>query len=310
MKTVLFFLFALIGFQNNGIHSYTQHFISDNVMSWYTADKACPSLFNPGNGTIHMAVNLSANPQQIQVLRSLNNHESFWLDGFRFHLGCNAISCEYLTVQHLITSEKLKSICIKDGNRTVQLDCNERDIYNLTSVHDQSMLHNLPEYKSGEELKINLADIDGILKQCRLATRTSTGFKISYQNCDDKHKVLCQKHSNSTPIVTTLVYKLTGVGEDSQVIYMYMSTRNSNQAELKSPNFLDAKWLITTCLSALSCLFSVFICIYLCSRKRQPNTRQSSIRSGHQRLRNFHESFILPNSEDRRQESIDDAYRT
>ncbi|XP_061166512.1 uncharacterized protein LOC133204759 [Saccostrea echinata] len=293
MNTIIFCLFALTGFQNNGILSYTQHFISDNIMSWYAADKACPSLFNPGNGTIHMAVNLSANPQQIQVLRTLNNHESVWLDGFRFHLGCNANSCEYLTIQHLVTSEKLKSICIKDGNRTAQFDCSKGDTYNFTSVHDQSMLHRLTEYVSGEPLKINRADIDGILKQCRLATRTSTGFIINYQNCADKHKVLCQRHSNSTPIVTTLVYKRSGVGDDAEAIFI--SPSNSKEAGLTSSNFLDAKWLITTGLSAMACFFSVFICIYLCSRKHLP--LNSSINSSRRR-RNFQESFILPNSED------------
>lgn len=69
--------------------SFTQHFVSDDVMSWHEADRACPILFYPGDGTIHMAANLTSQPQQIQVLRFLNKQESIWLDGYRFHLGCN-----------------------------------------------------------------------------------------------------------------------------------------------------------------------------------------------------------------------------
>lgn len=58
-------------------------------MPWYEADRACPILFHPDDGTIHMAANLTSQPQQIQVLRFLNEQESVWLDGYRFHLGCN-----------------------------------------------------------------------------------------------------------------------------------------------------------------------------------------------------------------------------
>lgn len=86
LNIYLFLLFD-VDLVSEGL-SFTQHFVSDDVMSWHEADRACPILFNPGDGTIHMAVNLTSNPQQIQVLRFLNKQESVWLDGYRFHLGC------------------------------------------------------------------------------------------------------------------------------------------------------------------------------------------------------------------------------
>lgn len=87
LNTYLFHLFD-IELGSEGL-SFTQHFVSDDVMPWHEADRACPILFHPDDGTIHMTANLTSQPQQIQVLRFLNEQESVWLDGYRFHLGCN-----------------------------------------------------------------------------------------------------------------------------------------------------------------------------------------------------------------------------
>ncbi|XP_056022470.1 uncharacterized protein LOC125673656 isoform X6 [Ostrea edulis] len=221
MSILTIWIYA-IGLQSTGILSYTQHFMSDNVMPWHDADIVCPKLFNPGKGVVHLAGNLTSDPEQIQVLRTLKNQESFWLDGIRYHLGCNEMSCEYLRVQHRIGAKELKAICIKNG---LEIESNCNKVYNLTSIADQSNLHTLSEYGNGEELRINQADIKGILKECRLATRTPNGFRIKYQNCAATHKVLCQKHSKVTSIVTTLVYQRTANAVDTEEnVYVRMTS--------------------------------------------------------------------------------------
>ncbi|XP_056022451.1 uncharacterized protein LOC125673656 isoform X2 [Ostrea edulis] len=269
MSILTIWIYA-IGLQSTGILSYTQHFMSDNVMPWHDADIVCPKLFNPGKGVVHLAGNLTSDPEQIQVLRTLKNQESFWLDGIRYHLGCNEMSCEYLRVQHRIGAKELKAICIKNG---LEIESNCNKVYNLTSIADQSNLHTLSEYGNGEELRINQADIKGILKECRLATRTPNGFRIKYQNCAATHKVLCQKHSKVTSIVTTLVYQRTANAVDTEEnVYVRMTSTVTEAYDTKG--VWDTKWLITTCLSGMSCILSVIICIYLCYRKHiRPSLR-------------------------------------
>uniref|UniRef100_K1RLV1 Uncharacterized protein n=1 Tax=Magallana gigas TaxID=29159 RepID=K1RLV1_MAGGI len=192
-------------------------------MSWYEADRACPILFHLGDGTIHMAANLTSQPQQIQVLRFLNEQESVWLDGYRFHLGCNdkMKTCEYITIQHISTIQELKSICISGDNITAEFGCKGtgKHVFNLTSIADHSKLLNLPEYAGGEDLKVNEVHLNGIITHCRLATKTPEGFKIDYETCDQKLKVLCQKQYNtSLMIVTTLTYQRIKDGDSEDVI--------------------------------------------------------------------------------------------
>ncbi|XP_052717810.1 uncharacterized protein LOC128189997 isoform X2 [Crassostrea angulata] len=248
-------LFADCGLVTEGL-SFTQHFVSDDVMSWYEADRACPILFHPGDGTIHMAANLTSQPQQIQVLRFLNEQESVWLDGYRFHLGCNDTmkTCEYITTQHIATNQELKSICISGDNITAEFDCkgSGKHVFNLTSIADHPKLLNLPEYVGGEDLEVNEVHLNGIITHCRLATKTPEGFKIGYENCGQKLKVLCQKHFLD--------------------------------------NILEPKWLITMSLSGVSFIFSISICICLCFKRKKGTPTGASRRSnGFESLR--HQAF-------------------
>lgn len=70
-------------------------------MPWHDADIVCPNLFNPGTGVVHLAGNLTSDPEQIQVLRTLKNQESFWLDGIRYHLGCNGKVCMIISTSQI-----------------------------------------------------------------------------------------------------------------------------------------------------------------------------------------------------------------
>ncbi|XP_065933861.1 uncharacterized protein [Magallana gigas] len=253
-------LFAECGLVTEGL-SFTQHFVSDDVMSWYEADRACPILFHPGDGTIHMAANLTSQPQHIQVLRFLNEQESVWLDGYRFHLGCNDTmkTCEYITTQHIATNQELKSICISGDNITAEFDCkgSGKHVFNLTSIADHPNLLNLPEYVGGEDLKVNEVHLNGIITHCRLATKTPEGFKIGYENCGQKLKVLCQKHFLDS--------------------------------------ILEPKWLITMSLSGVSFIFSISICICLCFKRKKGTPTGASRRSnGFESLRHqaFEESVL------------------
>eukprot|EP00105_Crassostrea_gigas_P021188 XP_011440249.1 PREDICTED: uncharacterized protein LOC105337293 isoform X2 [Crassostrea gigas] len=282
-------LFADCGLVTEGL-SFTQHFVSDDVMSWYEADRACPILFHLGDGTIHMAANLTSQPQQIQVLRFLNEQESVWLDGYRFHLGCNdkMKTCEYITIQHISTIQELKSICISGDNITAEFGCKGtgKHVFNLTSIADHSKLLNLPEYAGGEDLKVNEVHLNGIITHCRLATKTPEGFKIDYETCDQKLKVLCQKQYNtSLMIVTTLTYQRIKDGDSEDVILI--------------KDFLDSilepKWLITMSLSGVSFIFSISICICLCFKRKKGTPTGASRRSnGFESLRHqaFEESVL------------------
>lgn len=293
-------LFAGCDLLSEGL-SFTQHFVSDDVMSWYEADRACPILFYPGDGTIHMAANLTSQPQQIQVLRFLNKQESIWLDGYRFHLGCNdkLKTCEYITIQHIATTQELKSICISGDNITAEFDCkgSGKHVFNLTSIADHSKLLNLPEYVGGEDLKVNEVHLNGIITLCRMATKTPEGFKIGYENCGQKLKVLCQKQYNASLIaVTTLTYQRIKDGESNDFIVINGDPKTD---DTQSSNFLsdilEPKWLITMSLSGVSFILSIAICIYLCcKRKKGTPTRASQRSNGFDSLRHqaFEESVL------------------
>uniref|UniRef100_A0A8W8K5W3 Uncharacterized protein n=1 Tax=Magallana gigas TaxID=29159 RepID=A0A8W8K5W3_MAGGI len=244
-------------------------------MPWYEADRACPILFHPDDGTIHMAANLTSQPQQIQVLRFLNEQESVWLDGYRFHLGCNG------------------------DNITAEFGCKGtgKHVFNLTSIADHSKLLNLPEYAGGEDLKVNEVHLNGIITHCRLATKTPEGFKIDYETCGQKLKVLCQKQYNtSLMIVTTLTYQRIKDGDSEDVILIKGDPKTD---DIQSLNFLDSilepKWLITMSLSGVSFIFSIFICICLCFKRKKGTPTGASRRSnGFESLRHqaFEESVL------------------
>lgn len=295
---ITFYMFACCVLSNKG-SSFTQHFVSDDIMSWHEADRACPILFNPGDGTIHMAANLTSHPQHIQALRFLNNQESVWLDGYRFHLGCNDKSktCEYITIKHIVTIKELKSICISGSNITAELDCNEsgNPIFNLTSIADHSKLLDLSEYAAGEELKVNEVRLNGMVTLCRMATKTPTGFKIGYEKCDGRLKVLCQKHYNTTLIVTTLAYQRIKDGDSEEFI---VTNGDPKADDIQSWDFLhdlmDPKWLITMSSSVVSFILSIAICIYLCCKRKGPPTRANRRSNGFESLRHqaFEESIL------------------
>ncbi|XP_078335183.1 uncharacterized protein LOC111137870 isoform X2 [Crassostrea virginica] len=273
--------------------SFAQHFVSDNVMSWKMAYEACPGLRDPGNGTINMVSYLTSSPQQMQVLRALNVEDSVWLDAYRFHLGCKGNRCEFLTVEHKITNKKLKSICKTDDGLAAKFNCRGNETFNLTSTVQLTKLLRIPEYVQGFELNINQASISGIFTQCRMATKVPLGIKIGYGRCDQKLKVLCEKHLTASPVVTTLVFENRSQIADSEGTLIFNDDPNAAQPLLNA-NCWDTKWLITTSLTGGTFVLSFVICIRLCLRKKasldRPVRRPSSFFS--LRSRPFDENYI------------------
>ncbi|XP_078335184.1 uncharacterized protein LOC111137870 isoform X3 [Crassostrea virginica] len=133
----------------------------------------------------------------------------------------------------------------------------------------------------------------GIFTQCRMATKVPLGIKIGYGRCDQKLKVLCEKHLTASPVVTTLVFENRSQIADSEGTLIFNDDPNAAQPLLNA-NCWDTKWLITTSLTGGTFVLSFVICIRLCLRKKasldRPVRRPSSFFS--LRSRPFDENYI------------------
>ncbi|XP_061163052.1 uncharacterized protein LOC133172221 [Saccostrea echinata] len=259
MKLVFWITFFFLQVASCG---NVQMLVTRHPMTWRIADTICTKEFM-GTGYRHLAGDIPDTVVHYNLL-SVKDHESLWLDGLIYDLGCRGDICPLVIERHreYNSHRHLLSLCQEANGVTVKPRHFCNSISNITSTYMISKLRReFQEFAKGREFIISKIALEGSTEtKCQMVRKAGNRFQKMQTRCNEFHKALCEHNTDDSDMVTTIQY-----GEEkkaSRTIFIpHPIDSESEPMKDEKEDSGGSQEIVWTIVSVTVALLSLSLCI-------------------------------------------------